>query len=146
MNHIQFTNQIDRIIEVYGDKYYPTPRVELIYKWASKLNEEELSAIVSKLIAECERPPMLEKFKDAYFSLGIVKPSAVNECPYCSGGGLILDDSFPGTAYRCRCAVGDRMPAYIARWTKMLVRQVPTKSDLEWRQSRQIITDHYQSK
>jgi len=139
MNHADFARQLDRIVEVYGDKYYPTPRVEIIFKWAQRISTEQLEAIVSRLIAECERPPLLQKFKDVYQELGFSKAKKEIECIYCVGSGFILDEKF--LAYRCRCFVGESMPKYIKQWQGMLIRNIPTDADLAWHPARRIMLE-----
>lgn len=130
MNYNEFGLQMDRIIECYGDKFYPTPRVEIIYKWASRISAKDFEIVVSKLIAENERPPMPSKFKETYIGLGIVKNNYESNCVYCSGSGFILAEDITPIAYRCRCAIGDRLPDFIAKWTGALVRQNPSENEI----------------
>jgi len=133
MKHNEFANQMGRLVDVYGDKAYPSPRTDLIFKWASRMELVYFEAIVSKLIAENDRAPMLNKFKDAFFELGIAKEIKKVDCPYCAGGGFIPDDNPLPNVYRCRCSVGESMPRYIAQWKGMLKRIVPTQGELNWR-------------
>lgn len=133
MTQAQFSYAMDRIIDCYGDKAYPQVRVTAIHAWAKRMPSEVFDAVVDHLINESERAPMLAKFKDAYsivkarFPISKLKV----DCPYCDGSGFYapIVVGIP-TAYRCRCAAGDMVPNYVARWGGDLVRMVPWASEI----------------
>lgn len=146
MNHNEFSNQMDRIVEVYGDKFYPTPRVEMIFKWAQRVNVTQFEAIVSRLIAECERPPLLQKFKELYSEMGFIKRIQPTDCNYCAGSGFIPDDQPLPTVYRCRCSIGETMPKFIKQWAGVLKSVVPTPAEFSWRNTRLIVKEKFDIK
>lgn len=145
MKHNEFANQMGRLVDVYGDKAYPSPRTDLIFKWAARMELVYFDAIVSKLIAENDRAPMLNKFKDAFFELGIAKEIKKIDCPYCAGSGFIPDDKPLPNVYRCRCVAGESIPKYVAQWKWMLQRIVPTQSELSWREVKTVIKNTIKS-
>ncbi|HNC40311.1 MAG TPA: hypothetical protein PK522_00855 [Nitrosomonas sp.] len=130
MKRSEFAEQMGRLIDVYGEKSYPSPRTDLIYNWASKMQVESFSQIVSKLIAECDRPPLLNKFKDAHQELGILKNRPIVDCVYCGGTGFICDDAPLPTVKRCICEAGDEKTKYIARFKGFPVAAFPSQAKL----------------
>ena len=130
MKRNEFANQIMRLTEVYGEKSYPSPRMDLIFKWASRMSADDFGAVVSKLIAECDRPPLLNKFKDAYQELGIAKNKPLVDCVYCGGTGFICDDAPLPTVKRCVCEAGEEKPKYIAKFRGFPERKFPSQAEL----------------
>jgi hypothetical protein len=132
MNHADFAHEMGRVIEVYGEKYYPSSRMEIIFKWANRLSVEHFSKIITEIISESERPPMLGKFKQVQQDLKLFNKAKTDSCIYCLGSGFIIED-FPGNnAYRCRCVIGQSLPDFIKTWEGKLVRKALTASEEEF--------------
>lgn len=133
MNRNEFGVELSRLIDVYGEKAYPDARAELLFAWASRMTTENFKALVSNLIANYDRAPMLSKFKESFDQLGIANSMKKFECNYCNGSGFIPDDKILPTVYRCRCPLGESMSKSIQQWKGMLIRIVPTTAELDWR-------------
>lgn len=141
MKRDEFTFHLRRLTECYGEKAYPDARTEQIWIWARRIDARTFSDLVSKLIGECERAPLLGKFKEFYGDLRGSSPPPKLECIYCDGGGFIPDDKPLPTAYACKCETGMSLSKTIGRWQGPWVRIVPTAGELAWARSAQVVTD-----
>ncbi len=131
---------MDRLKEVYGDKSYPLPRIELLWDWAKKLQFDRFQEAISVSIAENAQAPLLPKIQEAYLRTKSKFEVEKIDCPYCNGEGWYTPRNagpLPD-AYRCRCPAGDKMPKYVPQWKGDLERYVPTPAELSWNQNRKI--------
>lgn len=134
MTNQDFQNQIQKLINVYGEKAYPKERSEQLWWWAKKIEAPLFADIVAKLIAECDRAPLLAKFKEAFIDVRNHHTLQKMECCYCNGEGFYMPPDSPplGPAYACRCPAGELIPRYVARWRGIMIKQVPTEAELNW--------------
>ena len=132
MNVREFGEQMERLMDVYGERYYPMVRNDQIYKWAKRMTAEAFEQVVSNLIADCAHAPLLSKFQEAFSQVRSKMAVTVIHCVYCSGSGMIPDPESPPpmTAYACRCAAGGMVPQFVARWQGPWVRAIPEPHEL----------------
>ena len=117
MRREEFAEQMGRLQEVYGERYYPDARVAGIWKIVADLSQWQFSQVVDHLIEDCATVPLAPKIREA------ARPflDAINErkrkelddqlqiqnaCRYCNNSGTIIadriDDQYQGTyAFRC---------------------------------------------
>lgn len=141
MNHADFTFHMKRMVDCYGEKSYPDVRVQQIWEWAKRMEPRVFSEIVAKLIGDCDRPPLLQKFQEYYSIVRQKMPRQKIDCGFCDGGGFICDDKPLPTAYACRCEAGQEIPDYVLRWQGPWVRVVPTQAEINWARSAAIISE-----
>lgn len=132
-----------RLKDCYGDRVYPVERETQIWFWAKRLDEKLFNSIVGNLIANCERPPLLGKFKEAYGELKSAHASSEKspmKCYYCGDHGTYAPFS-PldplGCVYSCRCDAGLALAKIFKPFGGQLVRQYPTAGELVWGQASQ---------
>jgi len=65
-----FAIQMDRLKSVYGDRFYPTERIAMMFEQLRETNEEILSKTISRVICDQMNPPTLTKIKE---TLALVK-------------------------------------------------------------------------
>lgn len=142
MNFQEFGTQLDRLKEVYGDRAYPEARVKLIFNWSRRLHVDAFEAVVTKLIEECERTPLLGKFKEYYGQIRSTLPRSTVDCAYCAGSGLIVDPKSPPpfVAYACKCVIGESVSKTVARWKGEFVRCSPRAEDIVRKNTASIVT------
>lgn len=64
MNPVNFQTEIQRLINVYGQKAYPRERTELIWQEVQQLSDRWFSWLIGHLIGDNERPPMVTVFRE----------------------------------------------------------------------------------
>lgn len=70
MNLQEFEKQINRLIEVYGEKHYAGERKKLLWGEFKDLEPWIFMAAVGRLIGDCAQAPMMYKFREV---IGILK-------------------------------------------------------------------------
>ena len=58
-----YMKQVERLIETFGDKNYPGPRVKLLYEIVKELNEIDFRILVDRLILNCKFTPLKKEFE-----------------------------------------------------------------------------------
>ena len=144
MTTVEFSAGIERLKIQFGNQAYGETRAKLIYAWAKTLSKESWFAIIDSAISECERPPLLPKLKDIWQELKKDRTFNVEKivCFFCNGDGWYVDPASPPpfTAYACKCAAGDRLPKYVAKWRGDFMKSLPTQSELNWRAAETVKT------
>lgn len=131
MTHADFSKMMGLLIDTYGEKAYPTPRVTRIWGWARKLNGRLFELTVENAIGDCERPPLISKLKEYYSEIRNKNHDLEKvKCDFCDGGGWIPDSQPLPTAYACRCEAGQAIPDAFKRWQGPWIRIVPRPSEL----------------
>jgi len=134
MNAYEFDNQINRLMLVYGDKYYPDERRKSFWKKFQHLPMKVFADVIEMVIADVMSPPSLSKILEVgrakigeYYDekrrreLALVKET---QCDLCNSSGMVLathKDEDPWslpTAFRCRCTNPDmlRLTHSIQTW------------------------------
>ncbi len=65
LSQADFTIQLLRLTETYGDKHYPPERARAIYEEVKDVPVESVEKIVTDLIADRQYPPMRDAFRAA---------------------------------------------------------------------------------
>lgn len=130
MTKEEFQNQVIRLRNVYGDKYFPEERVSIFWNKLKFTKAETFERMVSLLIAECVSAPMLQKILEAKRIFGddsVSRESAINEkrrvsanCSQCGKMGYVLAKHLiSGNEYsfRCSCSIAEFMNLNYPVWT-----------------------------
>jgi len=111
MNDKEFSEQIHKLKQVYGDRYYPDGRVRLIWSEFKHLGAKDFEAGIDKLILEKRQAPLIDEFRAVFAISGasgrqarIQQIKAANYCDLCGNTGVI---SFASKTYRCSCPLGE---------------------------------------
>lgn len=60
----EFNKEMAKLVSVFGEKFYPSERIAVIYRIVSDLSCEWFSKTISQFIGNLERPPLAEKFQE----------------------------------------------------------------------------------
>lgn len=147
MEKHEFLTSMERMKKTYGDQKYPVEREAMIWSWAKRMNAKLFDAVCSELIAEFEHAPMIGKFKDTYSK---IKPrfqttESAYFCVYCVNSGMILVGELTGIAWACHCEYGQRVPAFVSRHQGPWIRAIPTQSELNWRDVKNVVVNTMKS-
>lgn len=140
----EFQRQITRLGAVYGDRAYPQPRVEQIWRKVHYRSDKVFSAAIDMLIADCAQPPLLTKILEAVNSAAktlnldddpnaeirakIKAGQATVPCRKCYNWGTVRAyrkdiQGFPEEWLLCDCSYGDlaeQLPEYrrMPKWLR----------------------------
>lgn len=64
MNPQEFNNGINRLKNVFGDRFYPDERVKLFWKEVNQFDNYWWTNTIDYFIGNAERPPLLPQFRD----------------------------------------------------------------------------------
>jgi len=119
MTKTQFEWHMNRLVGVYGDRAYPSARIEIFWKELKHVDVELWDASVDSLISENQHPPMLEKIRVciSYLREKFDRPDILKEkiarapnCLLCSKTGAVVATArkdFSIFAFRCSCLCGE---------------------------------------
>lgn len=65
MTPIHFNSEMGRIYSLFGDKFYPSERIKLIWHSVNRLPDESFTRIVDHLISSFRQAPLPKDFKEA---------------------------------------------------------------------------------
>lgn len=130
MNNLEFQNQIQRLIGVYGDKSYPHTRVEMLWREFRNTQLSEFTDIVDELIVTSQYAPLAPKFREAKADLYMKNASRYQaeerewiekqpNCGHCDKSGAVLAvKKTDGNTYafQCFCPIGPKLHPRITRW------------------------------
>lgn len=107
MNPNEFSSQLDRLRENFGDKAISREKANLL--WERVRNHELINfkQAVDYLISELQKTPRVSDVVDALYS--IPRKNEIAKCSFCNGDGWILgavDTPQANVAMRCRCLGG----------------------------------------
>lgn len=120
MNHAEFSKQMDRLREVYGDRAYTAERVKLIFRQVQDESASWWLKCVDYLIGVCRQPPLSMEINEQLLIERERKweSSKHNQlepiksewnCWCCKGTGVFIcsQKMQPGWwAFRCACEKG----------------------------------------
>lgn len=126
MDRETFALEINRLKSVYGERFYPTERIAMMYEHLQDTVPFHLSKAISRVICEQMNPPTLSKIKE---TLTLVRQEyqiedpndkirerlnagRINNCPLCFAYGLVqIRKKSEGGRYSylriCNCEAGD---------------------------------------
>lgn len=124
--HIDFfENQITRLKDSFGEKFFSEERKKMIWNWTKDLYQNELDKIVSYFISESKLPPLPVNFKEAASKEKKLRPIKIIKVPFHIDCKLCFDigihqiknkiDKFQ-TLVICDCNHGDTVSNNLKRW------------------------------
>lgn len=64
MDLFQFEKGVNRLRDVYGDRFYPDERVKVLWQEVKDLPDSWFDSVVTRFIAEHDRAPMIPQFRE----------------------------------------------------------------------------------
>lgn len=129
----EFSNEMDRLRETFGDKAYPKPRVIQIYELVKAMSSWEFKSIVDYLIGNSKFAPLpaeIEKAsREVKNKLAIdrknrfLADSEDKNCPWCFRTGSIVARSLEDStlyAFSCSCEFQDFYQHSYPKWNESL--------------------------
>lgn len=120
MNIAEFTIQVDRLKDTFGDKAYSSERVKLLWDGVKYHPLDLFHRVVDQLILSHRQPPMISDIREC---LAIERErcspeSKITEtdwdqaahCDLCSDSGVFLcvqESTRCESAFRCQCRAGE---------------------------------------
>lgn len=133
MTEQYFKSQIARLINVYGDKYYPQERVSIFWKWAKNKDQEIFYIAVCDLIADSSTAPLMSKIQEEYRQAqkrlgrdGYLEKwiAAQPECRKCGKNGFLVATNKTTKevfAFNCTfCEIGTKTNPSFPAWNESL--------------------------
>lgn len=130
MTKEEFTNQMQRVSSVYGDKYFPEERMAAFWKKLKFTPVELFTKVVTAIIAECATAPMLNKFVETKRMFGDDASARADEiekrrenageCSWCGKYGMVLAKSLSDGnefAFKCSCTMGQFLDYSYPTWS-----------------------------
>lgn len=119
MNRYEFKTQVDRLVNVYGEKAYPPERTDQLWYLVKDLPVADFDRIVGSLIADNYSAPMYKKFYDECQpmltairekrSRELQDRAAETKCKKCNSTGIVsaFYKPEPRQSYSFRCNACD---------------------------------------
>ncbi len=130
MNKLEFSEQMARMTESFGEKTYTQSRTDLIWKMVQDMEPGDFRRVVDHFIRSSRNPPLPSDFDNAtipYRRKMIPEGETTPDCSICLDVGFIRVRYHGDTAMasatlmRCPCSRGKRHPhLFIPTWERGL--------------------------
>lgn len=131
MNRNEFMEQVSKLERVYGAKYFPIERTNILWEKVQRMSVNEFSELVSQIIGEYYTPPSMSKIsemiqiKNSKYAAEIKfnKEAWLKSQPFCElcgKTGFVLAKEIGSEiykyAFKCTCPIGEKFNFNYPEW------------------------------